>query len=192
MSKFIKENIVLLIGISLPILLMIIFILASTLPKLWVAAPKYDFLYISYSYNNTPSIIINVDINDRKLQITARHDPANKPSQTPRLFIYEMQKQTSREITIPMPNITPNTTQLIPIIIPELQNATIDTSWKSPDGFSLFSQYQYGGGDFNGLFFSSYDKNNAFTLKKDGYVMKISFPQVNIYNVRFLGWIISK
>ena len=193
MQHFLKENWVLIIGILLPILLMIVFILATILPRFWVAPPKYDFLYVAYvyNYNNSPLYTLNVEVRDKKLHVWTQ--PVNEKtytSQKPKLYIFENKTQASREIPISVPEQGSNKARTT-IIIPELQNLLIDTSEKAPDDYRVYSQNQYNS-DLGGLLFSNYDRNNAFLLKKNGYVIKVPFPLTSDYNTRFLGWIINK
>ncbi len=66
MKKIIKDNIVLVFGISLTVILVIIFILASTLPKYFVAKPQYDFIFSdSQRNNNYEFVVINQKIHFR-------------------------------------------------------------------------------------------------------------------------------
>ena len=45
MKKFIRENLVLVMGVSLPVLLVILFFLTSVLPKSLAEPPQHDLLF---------------------------------------------------------------------------------------------------------------------------------------------------
>ena len=52
-AKFVKDNLVLVVGLTLPILLMAGFLAVSVLPDL-ADPPKYDLLFSSPDYPSTP------------------------------------------------------------------------------------------------------------------------------------------
>lgn len=196
MKQIIRDNLILIIGISLPIVLVIVFALATLLPKLWVASPQYDLVYVTYKYNtyndNQPAKPISISVQNGKIIITqTTSDQNNKASQSVKLFIFAEKTQSSREISIPILDTTTNLPNNTRVNVPELQNIILNTSLQSPDGYTVYSQNQYGS-DMSNLFFSSYDQNNMFVIKKDGNIIKIATPESYATNIRFLGWVISK
>lgn len=100
MWTFFKDNIVLTIGICLPLLLLILFVLAGTLPKYFVANPQYDFLFSDSAYNKQFSFVVI----DQKLQVDiSSFDPKQ---QKPTLYRYFAKTGTVKEIFVTLPNIT--------------------------------------------------------------------------------------
>jgi len=73
MKKIIRENFVLAAGICLPLILVIIFWLATYVPTLFVDPPQYDFLYTTqnYIYNNPDDLAIKVDTVEDQVRIRA-------------------------------------------------------------------------------------------------------------------------
>ena len=59
MQKFIKDNIILVLGISLPVILVVIFILSSVIPKFFVRDPQYDFLFSDSQYSQVEFVVID-------------------------------------------------------------------------------------------------------------------------------------
>ena len=51
MGKWIKDNLVLVSGIVLPVLLIIGFFILSNLPRVLADPPQYDFLLVAYRYD---------------------------------------------------------------------------------------------------------------------------------------------
>ena len=94
MRKFIKENIVLTIGISLPLFLVLLFVMAGTLPKYWVADPKYDFLFSDgrYSY-------IEFQVQQQKLYIKVDPVRYQNEKSLPHLYRYEAATGKIQEIS---------------------------------------------------------------------------------------------
>ena len=60
MKKFIQENPTIAYGLGLPLLLVVIFLIVSGLPRLLVANPQYDLLYApgTRNYPNVVQIIV--------------------------------------------------------------------------------------------------------------------------------------
>lgn len=108
MQKFLKDNIVLVLGISLPIALVVIFILASTLPKFFVANPQYDFLFSDSQYSKIEFIVINQKIHFRVLperpnNLAIRH-----------LYRYIAATGKVQEIAFTPPNMPTQKTSIAP------------------------------------------------------------------------------
>lgn len=101
MKKFIKDNIVLTLGISLPLLLVALFILAGTLPKYWVADPQYDFLFSDgrYSY-------VEFQVQQQKLYM--RIDPVRYQNNKslPHLYRYVAATGKTEEIVFQAPDMS--------------------------------------------------------------------------------------
>lgn len=190
MKKILQENWALVIGTLLPILTVLVFLLATSLPKLWVEPLKYNFLYVSYGYDyNTANKSVNIEVSNGKIKISAQNNSSAKTNQTTRLFIFEAKKQASREITFSVPDVAANSS--VAIDVPELQNMVLDVSHKSPDGYTVYPRDSYDSG-MSSLFFSTYDRENVFILKKDGNSIRVVAPDNVQSNTKFLGWIISQ
>ncbi len=98
MWKFIKDNIVLTMGICLPVLLLILFVLTGILPKYFVANPQYDFLFCDSVYNQFKFLVI-----DQKLQFDiSSSDPKQ---QKPKLYRYYAKTGTVKEMSVTLPDI---------------------------------------------------------------------------------------
>lgn len=106
MQKLLRDNVVLIIGISLPVMLVIVFMLASTLPKLFVANPQYDFLFSDSQYNKVQFVVINQKIH---FQIfPERHNTENQ-----RLYCYVAATGKVQEIAFTPLNITSEKSSIV-------------------------------------------------------------------------------
>ena len=70
MGKWIKENLVLVSGILLPVLLVGGFFILSNLPKVLNDPPVYDFLLVGYHYDyqNPGNYYLSFEVRDGKLE----------------------------------------------------------------------------------------------------------------------------
>jgi hypothetical protein len=101
MKQFIKENLVLVLGISLPLVLVVLFMLASILPAYFVEAPRYDVLFSDgrYSY-------VTFEVQQQKLHM--KIDPAvyQHEKSLPRLYRYVVAQNKVEEIPYQAPDMS--------------------------------------------------------------------------------------
>ena len=168
--EIIKKNITLVLGISIPIL-MILFVAGSIyLPGLFIQ-PKFNFFYVSddYYYNQ-----YQYSVQNEKLVRSEIQKPENKNYQPPRevkLYVYDVAKNESREIPFE-----------------EAQNLNLDSNSTSPDGFEV-AYGSRGDGFFPFFFYSGTDYNTRY-LKGHNVSKKLNLQSSgSYYNFRFLGWI---
>ncbi|MDE2439283.1 MAG: hypothetical protein KGN01_07890 [Patescibacteria group bacterium] len=171
--EFIKKNITLIVGISIPVL-MILFVAASIyLPGLFVQ-PKYNFLYVSgddyYYYNQYQYSVQNGKL--VRNEITRPEGQTYPPQRDVKLYVYDVAKNESKEISFA-----------------EAQNLNLDSSNVSPDGFEV-TYGSRGDGFFPFFFYSGTDYNNRY-LKGHNVSKKLNLQLSGSYynNFRFIGWI---
>lgn len=192
MNKVFKENSLLIIGASLPIVVIVIFLLATYLPKLWVKPPEYSFIYLVHHYNN-PNTQNFVHIESKNGELEAWAEKGKPTPQNVQMYVYDSKAQASREIPIPAVNFsdTPDA-QIIPVTIPEIQNLTVSNSTTAPDGYTITMPSPYGG--MSSLFYSNSNKQTLFVLSKNGNKIEVPSPLISqpyLSTANFLGWIIS-
>ena len=183
-----KNKIPLIIGITLPILLIIFVLLMVTLPSVF-ANPRYQFLYSDATRDYRYEFGYFYDVSEGKLvkvpypapyggNVKVPEVPVRKTNVLePKLFGYDPKVDQSREVSFE-----------------EAQKFVLEIGSKSPDGYTL----EYGGGH-NGIFEifgGSYEDRNTVYLKK-GFASKkvyLNNPRGNYYyydNSFFLGWVIN-
>ena len=112
MSKsFLKDNFVLIVGLTLPILLMIGFIVVSSLPRALSDPPKYDLIFAAIDYSPpamNPPISLGLVVKDGVLK--AQYTPvrpgtnaANYSSAWKKLYRYEAGRQSVQQLTFGIP-----------------------------------------------------------------------------------------
>ncbi|MES2206041.1 MAG: hypothetical protein V4525_04495 [Pseudomonadota bacterium] len=101
MQKFLKNNVVLVLGISLPLLLVIIFLLATTLPKFFVADPTYDFIFSDGKYGSAEFTVVN-----HKLHMRVASSRSTPEFSIPHLYRYRAATGTVQEVTFVPPDLS--------------------------------------------------------------------------------------
>ena len=193
-GKLIRENAVLVIGILLPVAVVVLFVLATYIPRLLVDPPQYDFLFAQdYSYPNPQSRWhYQIDVNsERKLRVRVfETDPKTYAPRT-RLFLYEHLSGNVREISLPsLPETVENAKAGVVLEVAEFSDQVIDSRRVAPDGYELVER-SAGGGGLTGLFFRRRYRR-GLAISKNGAVVEVPpFTDLNWYNSRFLGWIVT-
>ena len=200
MKKLIRENPTIAFGLGLPLLLIVIFLLVSGLPALFVASPQYDVLYATEYYENQNGVQISVV--DQKVQVI--HQGNVQVNWNPRVWRYNPKTGAIKEITIILPaglipvgqsyaNSDANLKRTV-IDVPDLENLSVDSSSIAPDGYEFsIGRNHYSGNVFNGLFNSSRYRNEA-VLTKNGRQIRLKNTSTRAYglNTHFIGWVVSQ
>ena len=199
MKAFFRENPTIAFGLGLPLLLVVVFLLVSGIPALFVDPPQYDVLYASDYYNSNAGVQISVV--NKKVQVV--YQGASQGYQKPRLWRYSPSTGAVREIAIMLPpdlappgqrNPTPEeAAKITPIDVPDVAGLTVDSSSIAPDGYEFSTGGNgYGGDVFTGLFYASRYRSEAVLTKKGRSIRLPREGNMNYsYNTRFVGWVVS-
>jgi len=196
--EWLKKNGPLAIGIGLPVALILFFALAMWIPKLLVADPKYDILYLT-NYNETGTNTLHYTVRDRNVSFS--FSGKNYGYNLPKLYRFTPGSGAVKEITISIPEgLQPQENRelslqkeviITPIPVPEIEQLNIDTSSIAPDGYGFRSGYGGSPGLAGGIFFSSSYRYNT-VISKDGRIIKFpgGEPYYNPFNIKFIGWVV--
>ena len=196
MKNFVKENLVLVVGLTLPLLLILLFFVATIIPKALGTPPQYEMLFTTtrYDYQNPPDFDINFSVKNQKLIVKARKvDQQQRMGyHTKLLMAYDGRTETVREISLDMAQFA-KISDGNEALLQETSGWIIDTSPVSPDGYKLDLPSYESGGLVGGIFGGGY-RNNSYRLKKGSVGYRIPDTQgVYYYNqMQFVGWVIKK
>lgn len=197
MKKIIRENLVLVMGISLPMLLVLLFFLTSVLPKSMGTPPQYELMFsvVRYDYQTAATPNFDFLVRDGKLLVrTGKNDSQNVVRYTRKLLVYNARDESVREIPYDMGEIGKLAEQT-EMMLPETQGMTIDTSSRAPDGYNFEGPgYGGGGGLMSELFLGGY-RNPGYRIVKGNTAYKIPNTFGDTYyagNLQFIGWIVRK
>lgn len=196
LRSFIKQNFVLTIGLALPILLIVLFFLASVVPKAMAKPPQYEMLFSTSRYEgqtgSRPSVTGYV-VRDGLLRArVSKSDGKNYNYYARKLMAYDGKTDSIREISLDIAK-SGNAADGDEIIPDETRNLKIDPSSVAPDGY-VFEGISYGSGGLVMELFSAGYRGQAYRIKKGAVVYKLPNPVSNYYynDVQFIGWIVDK
>lgn len=194
--NFIRENLVLAMGICLPVLLVILFFLTSVLPKTLATPPQYEMLFsiIRYDYQTASSPNFEFIVHDGKLYARAgKNDSQNQARYTRKLLAFDAGNESVREIPYDTREIAKLADQA-ETLLPETQGMTIDPASRAPDGYSFEGPAYGNGGLMTEVFFGGY-RNQGYRVVKGKAAYKIPNTYGDAYyagNLQFIGWIVKK
>lgn len=194
MKKLIKENLVLVIGLSLPILLIVLFFLATVVPKSFGTPPQYELLFTSlkYEYENSPVYLVDFKVVNHQLVAKVRkNDDKNRNYNSKKLMAYNAKTETVREITIDLAKAA-EAGDDNDVILDETKDLKIDASVVSPDGYQLEGS-NYGNSGLVGGLFGGGNRNSGYRIKKGAVAYKVETTQPNYYynDFKFVGWVVN-
>ncbi len=161
-----KENIPVLIGISLPVTLVLAFMVYLFLPNI-MPGTDYNFIYTVGENRYSPWNEENYKYEVVGNQIVYTGDQSNPSVE---LYLYDTEKDTSRLISIS-----------------EANEFHIYPGPSSPDGFT--AQYEFRRNDF--FFFYGSSGDSGYYIRKKNRSKKLTGLHWNYHNsyFRLIGWI---
>lgn len=185
LNRFVHENYALLVGITLPLALMLLFFIAGRTATVTVADPQYDVVYATNYYDH-PNQIFDLRVTDNKLVINVRPDKNGDYYNMPTIYIFDHKTMTSRRIDIDFKNIVDG--KVVDSDLDDLNKKTLSTANESPDGYRFEYNSRSGHGGLAGeLFGFGRRYGNTYILKNGPRSISLDADQA-VYNGRFLAW----
>lgn len=187
--KLVKDNAVLVTGITLPLLVVVFFLVATYVPGSFVAPPRHDLVFTSYdhSYLNAPPIRVHIRVSDGRLIGNLYKNGTS----IPRLFVFEHATQNVREIAIELPKDLEDFNEGQAISIPDAADMRISTNLRAPDGYE-FRANRYRRGLVGDLFFGG-TRSRQHVIAKNGATVTIPpTGYQDYYGVNFVGWVVGQ
>ncbi len=191
MGSFIKENLVLITGIALPLLLTLVFFAATLFDKVIVDPPRHSVIFATnYSYHNNSNAPYRLHVKDNAVHFTYIPPKENEYRnwQKPRLFVFDPIIDNTREIELP---IIEDPEVKITQIINDFKGRNINTLQTSPDGYRFEYEYRRNGNLMTELFGGGSRSRSHYALRKNGNKVKIHSATGYYYNAKFIAWIIN-
>ncbi|HPF78923.1 MAG TPA: hypothetical protein PLF01_06475 [Alphaproteobacteria bacterium] len=196
MKAFLKENAVLIISLSLPLILVALFSIVQFASNIGIAPPQYSVIFATG--NDNQGIGYNVYVKENEIHYTYKAPPKKQNNYNyynnnkPRVFVYDPVQNTRTELEAP--EVT-NFEEDIDVVLKDVPKGKIVTQLESPDGYILETSYYRNGNVFSEIF-GGYNGRSRYdvSLKKNN--KRVAIPTIdsssnNYYdrNTRFLGWI---
>jgi len=196
-KSFFRENFVLIVGLALPVLLILGFMVATSLPQIVSDPPKYDLVFATVDYPpNANSIPVSVRfvVKDHVLKAQYARTPV-VPGAYPyngwrKLYVYQAKTQKVRELPFVYPPEMESITGMKEETVEATHDLRLDTTLQAPDGYELAYDSYSNSGLLNELFWSSYTREPR--LKKGSSSVRLTVgdgrTSLAYGNCEFIGW----
>jgi hypothetical protein len=201
LTKFLKDNFVLVVGLTLPILLMIGFIVFSTLPRSLSNPPQHDLIFATPDYSegnaNRPfSVMLVVRDGLLKAQYTRVLPAPNGGyynSGWKKLYRYQAGPQTVRELPFGIPQDIASIEQMREDTVDATKDLKLDTTLRAPDGYELEYDVNRGRGLLTDIFWSSSSYEPRLRKGTSSVRLRTGDGRTSFYagNVEFIGWVVG-
>ena len=202
MIKWIKDNLVLVTGIVLPILLVVGFFILNQTPKLLAGTPAYDFLLVAYRYDYQHPREFHLSFEVRDGQLQGKVTPAKQGNPQPNrqfaaIFRYSVAENRFDEIGYDLPGDLDKLEEPLPFIVQETAHLKLDKNARSQDGFTFeYLGYRGRGGLLGEIFGMGRRYESEYVLNKDGGYVNLPRLSNNAYyyqhDMHFMGWITAE
>jgi hypothetical protein len=196
-KEFVKANLVLVVGLTLPIVLMAGFLLASGLPERTADPPKYSLVFSVADFSQGAAAIpvsVRLVVEDGvlKAQYTrlAPQPTGYVNNVWKKLYLYDAATQTVQELSFGFP---PNMDAIEGTVV-ETVNATrtmrLNTTLQSPDGYELSHDNGSRSGLINDIFWGG-SYSNEYRLRKGNSSVRLPLASGSVAypSVEFVGWV---
>lgn len=201
MGKWIKNNLVLVSGVVLPLLLVAGFLVLNNVPRVLADPPEYDFLLVAYRYDYQHPREYSLSFEVRDGRLHGKASPLDKPNtyanrQHAGIFRYRSGSQSFEEIDYELPAELDDIEESVTWMVGEAADLELDKRAQSPDGYT-FEYLGYGGrgGLLGEIFGMGRRYDSQYALSRDGVRFNLPKPAgtPNYYghDLHFMGWVIE-
>jgi len=193
MRVFLRDNVAIVVGVSLPLVVVLLFVLATYVPRAYVEPPRHDLLLVAYNYNvQTRPERVDLRVTDGRLDVRAYKLDVNGNTvygqPLPRLFLWSHESRSIHEISLDIPSLE-TLANGAAVAVPELAQRRLGTDLRAPDGYE-YRAAGYGGSGLFGMFFDR--SSQKVVLQKNGATEELRMPgDVPYWNAQFLAWVVE-
>jgi hypothetical protein len=191
-GRFFRDNAFLIAAVSLPIAVVVLFVLMSAVPRWTVPPPAYDVLLRTSAYDQAPpGFSMDFEVRDERLHVTVREAPANTYPYRAHLWLFDHATMNVRQVQIEVPPLLPGE-KTRTVAIAALAGRRVLTQAKAPDGYEVQNR-DHGGAGFVGELFGMGRYNSAVSLVNRGRIVKVAMPTPYEHQPPFfVGWLIDE
>jgi hypothetical protein len=193
-ATFVKDNPVLVVGLSLPVLLMAGFLVAGALPGRLADPPRYDAVFTVQDWRSPGNSPVTARLVVRGGALHVQYTKGGGAGWK-RLFLYDAATRTSRELPFDVPADAGAIDTMREDAVASAAGLTIDPMAIAPDGYEFVSSDDRGGG---GLLTEIFGGRRGVEprLRKNGTSVPVAHapgqPPFAYGAVEFVGWVTGR
>ncbi len=200
-AKFLRDNAVLVVGLTLPVVLMLGFLVAASLPESVSDPPKYDLVFSVPDYQGGgPTVPLSVRLFVKDGVLKAQYTKLGSAQggyASPgwrKLYLYDAASRRVRQLEFGFPPDLDAIEGTREDTVAATARLRLDTTLTSPDGYEL----SYGDGSRGGLLgaiFFSAGRSNEPRLRKGGTSVALGTSGQSPFTygtAEFVGWVTAR
>ena len=193
-KNFIKENLVLIMGLALPLLLMVVFMASTMFPLGPTTPPKYSMVFSMQNYqinNSNGPFSVNFVVKDGVLKAQFTRNASNNYYGLSKLYIYDAETKKVRDLSFGLPADADAIKTTREDVVEATKNMKLDTNLQAPDGYELSYDGYSRSGLFNDIFWSGGSRETRLRNGHSSVKLMGSDGNMNFYygSVQFIGWV---
>jgi len=185
-SSFIKENRVLVAGLTLPLLLIGILAIAKSIPESMVPPPLHKVMYSSMGWSAKGQISIKLDTDGKLSAVfnpTANYTPnVNDKDPVTLVFLFDPKTNTTDQTSITLDKDGK------PAAFEKFSNLTLTSQVFSDDGYQ-FTPYNYQNSSLITDIFAYRSRATGPALINKSHSFPVPQPQSYYGTLEFVGWV---
>jgi hypothetical protein len=194
--EFVKANLVLMVGLALPIVLMAGFLVASALPQHVGEPPKYSLVFATTDFSpSSQGIPVSVRLVVRDGVLHAQYVRTPQPNMYAsnawkKLYLYDASSRRVRELSFGLPSDISAIDGSRDEIVDATRGLKLDTTLRAPDGYEL----AYGRSSRSGLLNEIFWGGGATPeprLDHGNSSYPLPIAQGAYFSPEFIGWVIA-
>ena len=152
-GRFLRDNAFLVAAVSLPLVVVVVFLLLTAIPKWTVPSPQHDLLLYTTDYDRQGArLAVELLVRDETLQATVRPVLADSYPPRVRLWRFDHRAQSTTEIPLDLPTDTGGGEPPRTHVVEALRGRRIVTATKAPDGYEFRTPTHRGPGLIGDVF----------------------------------------
>jgi hypothetical protein len=196
-KNFFKDNLVLVVGLALPVILMVGFMLAQAIPATVTDPPKYDMIFSTNEYDGAKNLAVSANFVVKDNALTVQYTKvASQYGNTywPKLYRYDAKTKQVTQLTFGYPDDMDKIEGVRTDTVEATKGLKISTAQVSPDGYEMTNENYRHGGLVNDILWDFNRGAGETRLRKGAASVKLTTNNGQTFyygNGTFIGWVVE-
>lgn len=196
LPNFIKQNFVLVVGLTLPVLLMLAFMLSTMIPQTLADPPKHDLLFSINDYRSGSGYPFYINLHVKEGKLYADFQPTKDAylnTNWKKLYLFDAKTQKVKQIDIPPPENITTDMKGQKVLLEATKDLKLDKNITAPDGYEFSYGRHSRSGLVNELFWGG-GRYDGIRLRKGSSSLKLpphDGTDYYYYGAEFIGWVVQ-
>jgi hypothetical protein len=185
---WLRDNALLVIALALPLLVVVIFLVMTMVPRWTVAAPQYDLaMSATGSWDQGSRHSLTFSVRDNRIVADFRPPGPNSSALRQTLYLFDHATLDVREVPVTVPGDLADGESRT-IVVDALAARPVVAQTRAPDGYEFALRTSNSPGLVGEVFgMRHYDQHGS--IRNGGRVISVALPGSYSYSVTAVGWL---